>query len=117
MVSEGARRVATSYAGARALVTGAAGFLGSSVCRALVGADVHVYGVDSFITGLRANVEDLADDPRFELAEADVVEYLDVPDDVALVLHLASPASPVDYLRHPIHTMKVGSIGTLNALG
>ncbi len=116
-VDEGTGRVAATYGGARALVTGAAGFLGSSVCRALLAADVRVFGVDSFITGRRENVADLEDDDRFELSEADVVAYLEVPRDVSVVLHLASPASPVDYLRHPIHTMKVGSIGTLNALG
>lgn len=111
------QRVAEQYAGARALVTGAAGFLGSSVCRRLLDAGVKVHALDSFITGRRSNLADVESHPAFALVEADVVAHLDVPDDVAIVLHLASPASPVDYLRHPIHTLKVGSIGTLNALG
>lgn len=109
--------VRTRYAGARALVTGGAGFVGAHVCRALHGAGLDVLAVDSLITGSRGNLADLLPSPRFDLVEADVVDHLDAPDDVEVVLHLASPASPVDYLRHPIHTLKVGSIGTMHTLG
>ncbi len=113
----GRDRVAAAFSGACALVTGAAGFLGSHLCRELLAAGVRVHGIDSFITGRASNVTGLRDHDGFTLIEADVINHIDVPDDVALVLHLASPASPVDYLRHPIHTLKVGAIGTLNALG
>lgn len=105
------------YAGTTALVTGGAGFVGGHLCRALRAADVQVIAVDSLITGSRENLVPLGDDPGFRLVEADVIDHIHAPDDLALVLHLASPASPVDYLRHPIHTLKVGSIGTMNALG
>ncbi len=117
VASEGIARVRRRYAGALALVTGGAGFVGAHVCRALHRADLRVLAVDSMITGSRRNVGDLLRAPGFELVEEDVVDHLDVPDDIEVVLHLASPASPVDYLRHPIHTLKVGSIGTLHALG
>ncbi|MEX0831706.1 MAG: NAD-dependent epimerase/dehydratase family protein [Nitriliruptoraceae bacterium] len=113
----GSERVAAAFAGHRALVTGGAGFLGSYVCRKLLDAGLDVWAIDSFITGRQSNVADLADDVRFTLVNGDVINHIAVPDDVAVVLHLASPASPIDYLRHPIHTLKVGSIGTLNALG
>jgi dTDP-glucose 4,6-dehydratase len=108
---------AASFEGRTAVVTGAAGFLGSHVCRRLLDAGVEVVGIDSLITGRRDNLADLAGRSGFTLRQADVVDRIDVDDAVALVLHLASPASPVDYLRHPIHTLKVGSIGTLHALG
>ena len=113
----GVHRVAQRYGGATAVVTGGAGFVGAHRCRALRSAGLRVIAVDSLITGARANVIDLLDDPSFELVVADVLDHLDVPDDLAAILHLASPASPVDYLRHPIHTLKVGSIGTLHTLG
>ncbi len=115
--SIGIQRVQHDYAGAQAVVTGGAGFVGAHVCRALHAAGLRVHAIDSLITGSRSNLADLLDDPRVTLDEADVVDHLDVPAEVDVVLHLASPASPVDYLRHPIHTLKVGSIGTLHALG
>lgn len=115
--NSGALRVAQRYGGATVVVTGGAGFVGAHLCRALRSAGLRVIAVDSLITGDRANVVDLLEDPSFELVEADVLDHLDVPDDLAAILHLASPASPVDYLRHPIHTLKVGSIGTLHTLG
>jgi dTDP-glucose 4,6-dehydratase len=115
--SSGASLVEERYAGATVLVTGGAGFVGAHVCRALRSAGVRVVAVDSLITGRRQNLADLLGDPSFELVEADVLDHLDVPSELAAILHLASPASPVDYLRHPIHTLKVGSIGTLHALG
>ncbi len=109
--------LAERYAGTSALVTGGAGFVGAHLCRALRAAGLRVVAVDSLITGDRHNLAELEHDPGFELVEADVVDHLEVPDDVTLILHLASPASPVDYLRHPIHTLKVGSIGTMHSLG
>jgi len=115
--SVGIDRVRERYAGAQAVVTGGAGFVGAHVCRAMHAAGLRVHAIDSLITGSRSNLADLLDQPGVTLEEADVVDHLEVPEDVAVVLHLASPASPVDYLRHPIHTLKVGSIGTLHALG
>lgn len=101
----------------RVVVTGGAGFLGSHLCTRIVGAGHDVVCLDNFLTGVPANVAHLADDERFTLVEHDVTEYIDIDGDVDLVLHFASPASPIDYLELPIETMKVGSLGTLNALG
>ncbi|MDT4996284.1 MAG: dTDP-glucose 4,6-dehydratase, partial [Pseudonocardiales bacterium] len=101
----------------RAVVTGGAGFLGSHVCDSLLADDVEVCCLDNFLTGTPANVAHLLGDPRFELVRCDVTNFVHVPGPVDLVCHLASPASPADYLRLPIHTLKVGSIGTLHALG
>ena len=102
---------------ARAVVTGGAGFLGSHLCEHLVEAGTRVECLDNFLTGSPANVAHLMDNPLFRLHRCDVTDYIHVPGPVDLVLHFASPASPIDYLRLPIHTMKVGSIGTLHALG
>ena len=102
---------------ARAVVTGGAGFLGSHLCERLVEGGTEVLCLDNFITGTPHNVEHLLGDPLFTLSRYDVTNFVHVPGPVDLVLHFASPASPVDYLRLPIHTLKVGSIGTLNALG
>jgi nucleoside-diphosphate-sugar epimerase len=113
----GAARVAATYGGARAVVTGAAGFLGSHLSHALVDAGIEVVGIDNLITGRRSNLADLGSRSTFSFVEADVTEVIAVAGAVDLVIHLASPASPVDYLRHPIHTLKVGSIGTLHTLG
>jgi len=100
----------------RAVVTGAAGFLGSHLCDRLLAEGWNVLGVDNFITGREENLEHLEDNPKFSFREADVCEPIDFAGDVDYVLHLASPASPPDYLRHPIETMRVGSVGTQNAL-
>jgi dTDP-glucose 4,6-dehydratase len=100
-----------------AVVTGGAGFLGSHLCERLLQAGVEVTCLDNFLTGSPDNVEQLRSDPRFRLVKCDVTDFVHVPGPVDLVLHFASPASPADYLRLPIHTMKVGSIGTLHALG
>lgn len=102
---------------ARAVVTGGAGFLGSHLCEELLKDGTEVCCLDNFLTGSPSNVRHLLDDPRFHLTRCDVTDYVHVPGDVDLVLHFASPASPIDYLRLPIHTMKVGSIGTLHSLG
>jgi dTDP-glucose 4,6-dehydratase len=101
----------------RAVVTGGAGFLGSHLCAQLLRDGWEVLCLDNFVTGEPANVAHLAETGPFRLVRADVTEYVHVAGDVDLVLHFASPASPVDYLRLPIHTMKVGAIGTLHTLG
>jgi dTDP-glucose 4,6-dehydratase len=101
----------------RVVVTGGAGFLGSHLCSRLLEHGHDVLCLDNFITGDPANVEHLIGDSRFRLVRADVTDFLHVSGPVDLVLHFASPASPIDYLELPIETMKVGSIGTLHALG
>ncbi|MHB8451862.1 MAG: UDP-glucuronic acid decarboxylase family protein [Mycobacteriales bacterium] len=101
----------------RAVVTGGAGFLGSHLCEHLLGVGYEVLCLDNFCTGAPSNVEHLLDNPAFRLVRRDVTEYLHVPGPVSAVLHFASPASPIDYLELPIETLKVGSIGTLHALG
>lgn len=100
----------------RAVVTGGAGFLGSHVCEALVAGGHDVVCVDNGVTGTTANVAHLRDEPGFELVEADVSLGVDVSGPVDLVMHLASPASPPDYLRLPVETLLVGSEGTRHAL-
>jgi dTDP-glucose 4,6-dehydratase len=100
-----------------AVVTGGAGFLGSHLCQELLAAGVEVTCLDNFLTGVPDNLAHLRSDDRFRLIKCDVTDYLHVPGPVDLVLHFASPASPADYLRLPIETMKVGSVGTLHALG
>jgi dTDP-glucose 4,6-dehydratase len=100
----------------RAVVTGGAGFLGSHVCAELLRRGSHVVCVDDFRTSGPGNLRGLRDDQRFELLVADVTEPIDVPGDVDVVLHLACPASPVDYLRMPVGTMRSGALGTLHAL-
>jgi dTDP-glucose 4,6-dehydratase len=97
-------------------VTGGAGFLGSHVCAELVRRGTRVVCVDDFRTSTPANLRDLLDGPGFELLVRDVSESIDVPGDVDLVLHLACPASPVDYLRTPVETLRSGGFGTLRAL-
>ncbi len=102
----------------RAVVTGGAGFLGSHLCeRLLKEAYDEVVCLDHFLTGTPDNVAHLLPDPRFRLIRTDVTDYIHVPGPVDVVLHFASPASPIDYLELPIETLKVGSIGTLHALG
>jgi len=102
----------------RAVVTGGAGFLGSHLCDRLLGEGWEVLAVDNFITGTAENVQHLAKKADFKLENKDVSksDALHVDGEVGYVLHFASPASPPDYLKHPIATMMVGSIGTQNAL-
>ena len=101
----------------RVVVTGGAGFLGSHLCTALVASGAEVVALDNFLTGSPANVAHLMHDPGFRLVRCDVTDFVHVPGPVDLVLHFASPASPVDYLRMPVETLKVGSLGTWHALG
>src|SRR5262249_50278277 len=101
----------------RAVVTGGAGFLGSHLSRALVDRGWEVLAIDSLLTGRVEKVEDLLEAPVFELKEHDVSQFVAVDGPVDAVLHFASPASPRDYLEHPINTLKVGSLGTHNTLG
>jgi dTDP-glucose 4,6-dehydratase len=101
----------------RMVVTGGAGFLGSHLCERLLADGHEVVCLDNFVTGTPANVAHLAETGPFRLVRADVTDLVHVAGPVDAVLHFASPASPVDYLRLPIHTLKVGSIGTLHALG
>jgi dTDP-glucose 4,6-dehydratase len=100
----------------RAVVTGGAGFIGSHLCEALLGAGLDVVCLDSFLTGTPDNVAHLLHRPGFRLLQCDVADFVHVGGEVDLVLHFASPASPVDYLRVPIETLRVGSLGTFHAL-
>ncbi|HUF84073.1 MAG TPA: UDP-glucuronic acid decarboxylase family protein [Acidimicrobiia bacterium] len=100
----------------RAVVTGGAGFLGSHLCRELRARGGDVVAVDNLLTGRHQNVEDLLEGPGFELVEHDVITSLPVEGEVDAVLHFASPASPPEYLAHPVETLEVGSIGTRHAL-
>jgi dTDP-glucose 4,6-dehydratase len=98
------------------VVTGGAGFLGSHLCDRLLSEGHRVICVDNLDTGTLENIEHL-DDPRFDFIVHDMVEHLELPGPIDEIYHLASPASPIDYLRLPLHTLKVGSYGTHNALG
>jgi dTDP-glucose 4,6-dehydratase len=100
----------------RVLITGAAGFLGSHLCERFLRDGHEVIGVDNFVTGSTDNVAQFADNDGFRLIESDVSESIPVDTPVDGVLHLASPASPIDYYELPIETLKVGSYGTHNAL-
>jgi dTDP-glucose 4,6-dehydratase len=101
----------------KALVTGGAGFLGSHLCERLLAEGWEVLCFDSFITGTPENVAHLMRHEGFALREYNVTNFLYVDGRVDWIFHLASPASPIDYLEHPIHTLKVGALGTMNALG
>src|SRR6476659_4256127 len=103
-------------AGPISLVTGGAGFLGSHLTDRLLAEGHRVIGVDNFITGNVANIEHLAGNDKYRFIKHDVSNYIFLPDDVDYVFHLASPASPVDYLEFPIPTLKVGAHGTHNTL-
>jgi dTDP-glucose 4,6-dehydratase len=112
--------LAASNAGAgkpRAVVSGGAGFIGSHLCEALLNRSMRVLTLDNFITGSPANLKHLEGNPDFELRRQNVSEHIDIEDDVRYVLHFASPASPPQYDANPIHTLKVGTIGTMNMLG
>jgi len=101
----------------RAVITGGSGFLGSHLCDYLIERGWEVLSIDNLVTGNDGNVEHLKKHPRFRMMRHDVSQYIDVPGPVDYVLHFASPASPVDYLKLPIQTLKVGALGTHNTLG
>jgi dTDP-glucose 4,6-dehydratase len=102
--------------GARVVVTGGAGFLGSWLCRRLLAAGAEVVCLDSLVTGARDNVAELESRPQFTVVEADVCDPIAVHGPVDFVFHLASVASPVHYLRLPLETLRTGSVGTVHAL-
>lgn len=101
----------------RALITGGAGFLGSHLCDRLIAEGCEVLCVDNLLTGKADNVAHLKGNARFTLIQHDISTPLEPAGPIDYVLHFASPASPVDYLKYPIQTLKVGSLGTLHALG
>jgi dTDP-glucose 4,6-dehydratase len=101
----------------RTVVTGGGGFLGSHLCDRLISEGWDVLAIDNLVTGVESNVAHLLRHPKFRLVRADVSKYIDVQGPVDYVLHFASPASPVDYLKLPIQTLKVGALGTHNTLG
>jgi len=101
----------------RAVITGGAGFLGSHLCDYLIEHGWDVLSIDNLVTGREGNAAHLVKHPRFRMMRHDVSHYIDVPGPVDYVLHFASPASPVDYLKLPIQTLKVGALGTHNSLG
>ena len=101
----------------RILITGAAGFIGSHLCDRFVNEDFEVVGMDNLITGDLKNIEHLFPKKNFVFYHHDVSKFVHVPDKLDYILHFASPASPIDYLKWPIQTLKVGSLGTHNLLG
>ncbi|MEM6642734.1 MAG: UDP-glucuronic acid decarboxylase family protein [Bacteroidota bacterium] len=101
----------------KVLITGGAGFLGSHLCDRFLKEDFHVVAMDNLLTGDISNIEHLMGLPEFEFHHHDVSKYVHVSGPVEYLMHFASPASPIDYLKMPIQTMKVGSLGTLNCLG
>lgn len=101
----------------RVLITGAAGFLGSHLCDRFIREGYFVIGMDNLITGDLRNIEHLFKQKEFEFYHHDVSKFVHVPGDLHYILHFASPASPIDYLKIPIQTLKVGSLGTHNLLG
>jgi dTDP-glucose 4,6-dehydratase len=101
----------------RVLITGGAGFIGSHLCDRFIKEGFHVIAMDNLITGDLRNIEHLFKHPDFEFYHHDVSKFVHVPGELQYILHFASPASPIDYLKIPIHTLKVGSLGIHNLLG
>jgi len=99
------------------LITGGAGFLGSHLCEKFLNADCEVICMDNFITGSPDNIAHLFQNPKFSFVHYDVTNYIHIDGELDYILHFASPASPIDYLKLPIQTLKVGSLGTHKALG
>ncbi len=108
---------AASNSRPRAVVSGGAGFIGSHLCEALLARGMRVLALDNFITGSPTNLKGLQGNPDFEFRQADVNHGIFIGDEVRYVLHFASPASPPQYDSNPIHTLKVGTLGTMNMLG
>ncbi|HEV7379062.1 MAG TPA: UDP-glucuronic acid decarboxylase family protein [Dyadobacter sp.] len=101
----------------RVLITGAAGFLGSHLCERFLKEGMYVIGMDNLITGDMRNIEHLMPNPNFEFNHHDVTKFVHIPGELDYIMHFASPASPIDYLKIPIQTLKVGAMGTHNLLG
>jgi len=101
----------------RILITGAAGFLGSHLCDRFIAEGYDVIGMDNLLTGNIKNIEHLFPLKNFEFYHHDVTKFVHVPGNIDYILHFASPASPIDYLKMPIQTLKVGAMGTHNLLG
>jgi dTDP-glucose 4,6-dehydratase len=101
----------------RTLITGGAGFIGSHLCERFLAEGHDVLCLDNFITGNPVNIQHLQTNPRFKLLRHNISNHVEIDGPIDNILHFASPASPVDYLRHPIPTLKVGSLGTHNTLG
>lgn len=99
------------------LITGAAGFLGSHLCDRFIKDGFYVIGMDNFITGDKDNINHLLSNPKFNFIEHDVTKHIKLDQGIDFILHFASPASPIDYLKIPIQTLKVSSLGTHNLLG
>ncbi len=102
---------------AKVLITGGAGFLGSHLCDRFIAEGDYVIAIDNFITGSADNISHLFGHPRFQFIHYDITNYTHIPGELNYILHFASPASPMDYLRLPIQTLKVGSLGTHKMLG
>lgn len=101
----------------RILITGGAGFIGSHLCEEFIKKGHEVTCMDNLITGEKENISRLLSSPKFQFIEHDVTEHIDIPGNLNYVLHFASPASPVDYIKFPIQILKVGALGTHNTLG
>jgi len=101
----------------RVLITGAAGFLGSHLCDRFIKEGYYVIGMDNLLTGNIENIQHLFPLQEFEFHHHDITKYVHIPGDLDYILHFASPASPIEYLKMPIQTMKVGALGTHNLLG
>ena len=101
----------------KVLIAGAAGFLGSHLCDRFIAEGYYVIGMDNLLTGNIKNIEHLFELPNFKFYHHDITTFVHVPDDLDYILHFASPASPIDYLKMPIQTLKVGALGTHNLLG